>query len=415
MKNTTKPTHGKRVVILPGPHKTGTTSVQSFLLSQTKKEKLGNWEWPASSSKAFSDVAHSIFFDSEDKHGSLVKKRAKIHAAWKRGHDVVFGAELLDYAAAARPESLPEAFQRLMQLIPSDVTDMTAVVMYRTPRSSHLISAWKQQLAMAKRKGGGGGHVWRRLLEAPDGAKKKKTKKQPAPSLAEWLCTSWWPGRMEFYVETILAAQINPMGVAHAFHEYGNMSIVVGDMSGMSDLSNTIACEVLQVPCTTEGKIVGFTKKTSKVLNQRDAPVSIGLSDEELQEVEEVLRRMDCYYYCGTLRGNITILHANDSMFTNKEGWNDCCTVPETWLSPAQAYAQLQSLGCKASGMSPPISVAHDEPVLRKFHKPNLVDVNTTIFDGQDVVVEHPYLVLTFPFLAFCFLLRFQWRRARSK
>lgn len=401
MKNgTTK----QKVVILPGPHKTGTTSVQSFLLSMAKKQKLGDWEWPAASSKAFSDVAHSIFFDESDKKGIRSRKRSKIQAVWKRGHSVVFGAELLDYVAAAPRESLDAAFERLMEIIPPNVVpgeDMTAVVMYRTPRSSHLISAWKQQIAMARRKRGGGGHVWRRMLE------KTGKKKQPAPSLAEWLCTSQWQGRMEFFVQRIVASQVNPMGVARAFSNH--MNVIVGDMSQMDDISNTIACQVLQVPCTKEGKIVGLAEKKPKVLNQRDNPVEIGFSPDEIKEVEDVLREMDCYYYCD-LRGNLTILDAHDSMFTNKEGWNDCCTSKQSWLSPRHAYKRLQSIGCRASGIEQPI-VKPSKPI----HEPNLVGINTTMFHEGDVPVHNAYLIMAFPVFAILFLLRWGLVTKRSK
>lgn len=104
----------------------------------------------ASSSKAFSDVAHSIFFDSNDKNGILRRKREKLQSAWKKGHSIVFGAELFDYIAAMPVEELPGAFERLQSVLPPDVKDVTVAVMYRTPRSSHLISAWKQQIAMVR-------------------------------------------------------------------------------------------------------------------------------------------------------------------------------------------------------------------------------------------------------------------------
>ena len=402
MKNATD--KRQKIVILPGPHKTGTTSVQSFLLSMTKKQKLGDWEWPASSSKAFSDVAHSIFFDETDEKGVRSRKRSKIQAVWKRRHSVVFGAELLDYVAAAPRETLDAAFERLMEIIPSDVVpkeDMTAVVMYRTPRSSHLISAWKQQIAMARHKNGGGGHIWRIMLE------KTGKKKQPAPSLAEWLCTSQWQERMEFFVQRIVAAQINPMGVAHAFSNH--MNVIVGDMSEMKDISNTIACKVLQVPCTSDNKIVGLAEKKPKVLNQRDNPVEIGLSPNDMKEVEDVLRRMDCYYYCD-LRGNLTILDGHDSMFTNKEGWNDCCTSKESWLSPEQAYKQLQSIGCRASSIEQPI-VESNKPI----HKPNLVGINTTMFHQGEIPVQNAYLIMAFPVFAILFLLRWDLTRKWSR
>jgi len=388
----------QKVVILPGPHKTGSTSVQSFLASLTKKQLLGDWEWPASSSKAFSEVAHSVFFDPTDKHGFLRRKRSKIQSAWRKGHNVVFGAELFDWVAAMSPEELPRVFERLFSVFPPTMDparDMTAVVMYRTPRSSHLVSAWKQQIAMAKRPGHGG-HIWRSSIET------KVVKKGKAPSLAEWLCTGQWSGKMQFNVDKIVEAQINPMAVAAALMRYGNMSVIVGDMSNMTDISNTIACKVLKVPCTDENRVVGWNKTKPKVLNQRENPAPLGLSETEMQEVEDVLRRMDCYHYC-ELKGNITILHAKDAMFTEEEGWKDCCASPEKLLSPAEAYQQLKSIGCRASGLS--------QSTHSSLYSAEFLDMKSAVFDVGEEAMNYPLLTLAFPFMAFGFLLQFQKRR----
>ena len=390
----------KRVVILPGPHKTGTTSVQSFLVSLTKKNLLGDWEWPASSSKAFSGVAHSVLFNSDDKHNFLKKKKAKINAAWKKNnHSVVLGAELFDYVAATPPEHLPSVFQRLQTIFPEDVEDMTAVVMYRTPRSSHLVSAWKQQIAMAKR--AGGGQVWRNKIERKSGEKKGK-----APSLAEFLCHGQWKGHTEFNVDKIVAAQINPMGVANAFLRYGNMSVTVGDMSNMTDIPSTIVCEVLGIPCNEKGKVIGLNKTKPKVLNQRENPVELRLSAKDMNEVENVLRRMDCFYYCD-LRENVTILHEKDEMFTGEQGWKDCCESPEMFLSPVEAYEKLKNIGCRASGL--PETTARSSLRMADF-----MDMKSIVFDDDGDSVDFPLLNLVFPFLAMVLLLHFQRRRKRS-
>jgi hypothetical protein len=139
------------------------------------------------------------------------------------------------------------------------------------------------------------------------------------------------------------------MGLADAFVRYGNVNATIGDMSGMADVPNTVACELLQIPCTNDGNIVGRPTKKSVVLNRRSNPTELGMTDGDLEEAEEVLRRMDCYYYCG-LRDSITVLYATDDMFTESEGWNKCCESPESFLTPSAAYIMLKNLGCRASG-----------------------------------------------------------------
>lgn len=89
----------------------------------------------------------------------------------------------------------------------------------------------------------------------------------------------------------------------------------------MADVSNTVACEVLQISCTNDRNIVGRSIKKSMVRNKRSNPTELGMADGDLEEAEEFLHRMDCYYYCG-LKDNLTVLHAKDERFTESEEWN---------------------------------------------------------------------------------------------
>lgn len=111
---------------------------------------------------------------------------------------------------------------------------------------------------------------------------------------------------MGFHLETILAAQTNPLGVAHVFHHYGSMTVSVADMSGIDDLPNTFACEILNVPCTDDGKVVGTEDNKALKLGKRSNPTTLGFNNDEMKHVEEILRRIDCYYYC-ELRDDIVV------------------------------------------------------------------------------------------------------------
>jgi hypothetical protein len=74
------------------------------------------------------------------------------------------------------------------------------------------------------------------------------------------------------------------------------------------------------------------------------------MSDTEIYQVEVILRKMDCYYYCG-IRDEITVLHAQDEMFTSPLGWKQCCESSSNNLSPSEAYKQLRELSCRVSGL----------------------------------------------------------------
>ena len=252
-------------------------------------------------------------------------------------------AEILDYVAAMTPLEAKPAFERLFSLFPDDVvpeTDISIAVMYRTPRASHLVSAWKQHIALAMRSPPKTAKPWRTVLE-------ERFNSEPPP-LSEWLCTGKWEGRIEFDVEKIIASQINPMGVADAFVRYGNITATMGDMSDIQDVPSTVVCEVLKLPCTDEGRVKNLEPK---VLNQRSNPTELGMEDTDVEKMEEILRRMDCFYYCNGLKDYLTVLHAKDEMFTDGKGWNKCCESPKYFLDPLAAYRELKSLGCRASGL----------------------------------------------------------------
>jgi hypothetical protein len=130
--------------------------------------------------------------------------------------------------------------------------------MYRTPRSSHLISAWKQQIAMK-----GSGYPVRTKIQIHNNTENMESK--VAPTLSEFLCTGEWRGRMQYHLHALLASQINPMGVADTFLRKGNMQVIIGDMAGMDDLPNVVACDILQIPsCNPDGKV-----QEAKIHNQR--------------------------------------------------------------------------------------------------------------------------------------------------
>lgn len=199
---------------------------------------------------------------------------------------------------------------------------------------------------------GNKGKPWRfRLLN--DAASTTETGTDDAPSLSKWLCHGQWGGSVGigFNVQEILASQANPIGIANAFATFAGWNVTIVDMSGIEDLPNTVACEILGVPCTNNNKVVGYENEDVLTLAKRSNPTSLGFSSEDMNEVEDILRMMDCYYYC-ELRDNISILHGTDEMFVEQQGWKDCCKAPEKWLPPAQAYEMLRNLGCRSSSQN---------------------------------------------------------------
>ena len=298
---------------------------------------MGNWTFPASTPKGLASVGRAILFRPQEDAIMIAGKRNEIQKTWKNGHGIVFSAEVLSYVAALSEEELQSAMGRLRSLFPTNA-GMTAVVTYRTSRYSHLVSAWTQEMSAIEV--GGTNFVWRKVLS------NSKNESAAVPALDDWLCRGVWEGHARSYVDKFIASQLNPMGVASAFQKYMNVSII--DMSGVEDMSSEVACEVLGIPCTAHNKVLGWEDKEILMENHRPRPTLLKLSDATKAEMENILRRMDCYYYCG-IRDNVKVLHANDDMFLKPNGWADCCSSPGMFLSPAKAYEQLKRVGCRES------------------------------------------------------------------
>ena len=292
----------QRVVILSGPVK----SILNTLVSLKKDEELEHWTLVGKNS--LQPSVKAILANNDDtipiRNTSTF---SKIQHAWNNGNNILLGAEpLLDYLVMS-------SYQGVVRLFPQNVI-VDVNIMYQTPRSSHLISVYQDAMAI----------TWTFPL------------KQTSPW--EWLCHG-------DHVEKIVTAQLNPMGVANTFIRHGNATVTIGDESGMVDVLGTVACEVLHVsPCNDTEWINNY----STAAGARAPPPE--MKNKHLVEMETILRRMDCFYYC-RMRGKLTILHEKDVMFSETEGWNECCAASpkEASLSPSAAYEALRNLGCRAS------------------------------------------------------------------
>jgi hypothetical protein len=316
--------NGQRMVILLGP---AVKNIFRHFVALKKKEKLGNWTVVGRKSLL---PAMKAMFTTPKKRIAKTSTFSKIQNSWKHGRSIVLGGapELLDSLVHWNDD----AFPILTGLFPKNVV-VNVILMYQTPRSSHLISVYEDAIMAG---------TFPLLTEQQTPAVVKGNgPTATSSSLSEWLCHG-----DSIIMEKLVSAQLNPMGVAHAFvRAYGNASsVTIADMSGMveDDVPTQVVCEVLRVaPCNDT--VVTNTTPRNKVLTQ----LPPGLMNLDLLEIETILRRMDCHSYCG-LRGNLTILHEKDDMFSDKEGWNQCCASPEKSLSPLAAYAALQNVGCRA-------------------------------------------------------------------
>jgi hypothetical protein len=350
----------QRIVLLPGPHKSASTSVQAYIVQLSRESILAyhNWHWVGKkTSKGFSDIARFLLYQPDDgkKKEKMDKFQQLTFEEWNKGNHLIVAAEFMDYVASLSREEAKLSIDRLLEWLPP-TTNREAVIMYRSPRTSHLISSWKQQVHFRK---ASTTLPWREVIELNSSNKRLgKTKKQlsrnkfgKSPTLAEWLCYGEYPQTMKYEMRTILSSQLNPFGVAYAYQQNG-VNVTLMYMSGVpdGDVPSSVVCNVLNLPCN-DGKMAVKTEAESANKNHKSEWVELGMSDSHLAEAEKLIRDMDCYYYC-LLGESVNVLHASDEVFMDgKMSWETCCQrnnkkSEETdgrWMA-----GQLIQLGCRA-------------------------------------------------------------------
>ena len=191
--------------------------------------------------------------------------RDEFKKAWILGYNLIIGSEAFDNVLKDEHDGV-EIIDRFIHLLPwnykqnkIDMTKndkITVVVTYRAPRFKHLLSLWKE-----KRKNG------------------QRFKK--------WIITT----RSKL-------GSIDSLGVAEIFLKKG-LNVVIADIGGITnagyDISNIIACDILNATCTKEKHVIGsdpplFMNTKSNLTG------NLGIDDYHLDLIDEAIRKYDCKY-----------------------------------------------------------------------------------------------------------------------
>ena len=353
----------QRLVMLVGPHKSASTSVQSYLVKLEKAGVLGqhNWKWIGNErNKGFAEASRYLLMGEISTTGErdVMKERTTAESLqqmakeeWDKGTNLVAAAEFLDYAAYLSDKEATLAMERMKQWLPEKARDgVEAVIMYRTPRASHLVSAWKQQVGFRKARTN---EPWRLSLD--DGHPRRVELGEP-PHFSEWLCRGQWSNVMQYNISTIIAAQVNPFGLAHAYHHYLGADVTMIDMAGVrdGDTPSSVVCDVLRLPCNKNGKLDDSSAVMPKTRNKRPNPTDLAMTADEIEEAEQILRDMDCFYFC-RLGGALAVISGRDDVFVDgNESWKKCCgrimqsDYREKQLDAKVSSKRLIDLGCRA-------------------------------------------------------------------
>lgn len=317
----------QRIVIVAGPHKTASSSIQNnlYIWSSVDPQILPNWAWPVPHEvleyceeenpirdrdqkqylepKGFypllealndGDSQNRALFRNYSKHTVVEFYRNALEKEWRDGYNLIMGTEALDFLGSDYRDS-NAYLEKFLDVLPlkkgydgddgidfwgADEVDVTVVVKFRAPRVQHLISVWHQCCMKTTT-------FMEFLIHLPD-------------------------NRQNMNRIRIL----DSLRLAEVFLNRG-LDVVLIDMSGITDagydISNVVACDILKASCTETKQfmIVDEEKKViPEVKNVRKNEGKLGgATDKQLDRIEKVLRKYDCNYQHVLEHENLTVLY----------------------------------------------------------------------------------------------------------
>lgn len=308
----TKNERTRKIVVIGGPHKTGSTSLHENLVHWIQThEGFSHWRWPVPKDHPNDDLAwgfghlawtfvpkkcnetyyYYIFPGDWDQLSCKTIQdiyRDEIDAQWSAGYDLVIGTEEFDFISQNRESLAIDIDQLLNTIVPwkhdpnAEKGEVHWVVKYRSPRASHLISGWHQCCADTMT-----------FLEFLN--------KYPKLTFAAYFVDSL------FYVERLL--------------QHPDIHVV---LMGISDLNDTehekvdastiVACNLLGIPCDQYDTFATGNNEKPIVSNVKTGIGNMGkyFTEDMIPHIEHVFRRRDCAYAHLLSKDNLQLLYAHD-------------------------------------------------------------------------------------------------------
>lgn len=313
----TKRQKGQRVVILAGPHKTSSSSIQLNLYRWIHASSRGemdisglskDWAWPAPvqawnmSGCELNDVMTSkMFYQYVDFLKGKRKNRCilseystksaldlfsnEFQKKWSDGYSLIIASEAFDFIMSERRVNASEILVNAVSHLPwhqnntlngSD-HDVTFVVCYRTRRVDHLISLWHQccmeQMSFYQ-------YLTQRLAHVVD----------PVRSL-------------------------DSLKLAKIFLDFNFHTILI-DMSGVEeygyDMSYVVACDVLDANCTEEKRFTDSNGIESVFANVKNhSQTDLNVTKSQLRLINKVIEAYDCNFGSILKHKKLKVLYPN--------------------------------------------------------------------------------------------------------
>lgn len=310
----------QRIVILAGPHKTASSSIQSNLYTWTSTDPqvLPTWAWPVpdeilefcdvTEGKGFYPLMESLRDGQGKSHQRpLFNKfshqavsnfyRDAMEKEWTNGSNLVIGTEALDFLGSNRTDATEHMFDKFLNILPlrknhatrdgwGVLNDVTVVVKFRAPRVNHLISVFHQCCSEKQ--------TFMDFLIALPGSRTTVNRMRVLDSFT----------------------------LSEVFLKHG-LNVILIDMSGIIkdgyDISTVVACDILKANCTeTEEIITDDDDEKEEEKNTTPIVANVkhnngnmgGVTDEQLDRIEKVLRKYDCNYQHVLEYEKLTVLYS---------------------------------------------------------------------------------------------------------
>ena len=335
-----------KIVILAGPHKAASTTLQDDAIRFSKIDTVP-WKWPGENyAKSFAPFVHAWteqqLGTSTNHHITKNKHihndlQAKIAHEYNNGYNIVLGAEAIDrITIPTLGHSLMDDFLSTFPAAIRKYNLISTMVVYRSPRIDHIKSLWMQLKTISKSK-------------VPENA-----------TLYQFLCNNdYFMNRFEAIDSLLLAQTLLEEG----FH------VDLVDMMGVlknkeMDFFSVLGCDVMGMPCQQDDETnltvpIAIAKKKdageiiekfTHVSNKRNRDKSVtNMTLQNEYDIDQIIREYDCtqqqYLIDRTNSTNsnrLNILYGDIFM----EGWNECQLFKNGFrsLTRQQVMVSIQSV-----------------------------------------------------------------------
>jgi hypothetical protein len=306
-KDTTTSSQQQRIVLLAGPHKAGSTSMQTNAVLFGKVLNTESWDWidpPKMKSftkfreeKRMALLLYSL--TNRTQNGRNRKKipepsssemltmyRTEIRKQLGLGLNIVLGSEEIDSVAA--PHTKADALDEFLTIFPAEASrDMSVVITYRAPRIQHLISLWKQLMEDTSIK------TFYDFVHSKDAL-------------------------LQLYT-------IDSMSLADAFLKRG-FQVYLLDLAGMashgSEVHSVLGCDLMELPCDDTKMPLSLkdrpeilqlmtakqNKGTEKHTNEGEKGV-LNVTESQLDKMDDVMKNYDCAFQGLFQHEDLTVLY----------------------------------------------------------------------------------------------------------